>query len=213
MVKAAIALAGAEGIGSLTLRSVAHRTRRPVASIQRMFTSRDRLVAAMTQDVYPPGGKRPSDPARPAEQLMHLAQAEWAVYCAHPWLVTVLASTRPPLTPTVLDIAREYVEAFIALGTDPAVALGRYLALNAYVQGMALLLVAEQQERTRAPKSAQTWWSDEISRLNRTGAPSHAKWIAEVSTGKVPDSADIERWFQGGLTRIIAGLIDEDTHG
>lgn len=92
-------------------------------------------------------------------------------------------------------------------------ALGRYLALNAYVQGMALLLVAEQQERTRAPKSAQTWWSDEISRLNRTGAPSHAKWIAEVSTGKVPDSADIERWFQGGLTRIIAGLIDEDTHG
>lgn len=212
-MKAAIALADAEGIGAVTLRSVAHRTGRPIASIQRTFTSRDRLLAEMTQHVYSRRTQRPSDPTRPAETLIHLAQAEWDGYRAHPWLVTVLASTRPPLTPTVLDTAREYVDAFIALETDPALALGRYLALNAYVQGMALLLVAEQQERTRAPKSAQTWWTDEIDRLKRTGAPSHAIWIAEVGTGEVPESADIERWFQDGLTRIIAGLIDEDANG
>ncbi|GAA4835872.1 hypothetical protein [Garicola koreensis] len=78
---------------------------------------------------------------------------------------------------------------------------------------MALLLVAEQQETARTQKSGDAWWSDEINRLTRTGAASHARWIAEVSTGEVPDSDDIEIWFQDGLKRIIAGLSDEGANG
>lgn len=213
MLKAAVSLADIEGIGAVTLRSVAHQTGRPIAAIQRTFTSRDRLVAAMTQYVYSRRDHQQTSSARPAEVLLHLAQAEWALYRTHPWLVTVLASTRPPLTPVVLDFVREYVDAFTAMGTDPATALGRYLALNAYVQGMALLLVAEQQEKSGTQKSTQSWWSDEINRLARTGASSHARWIAEVNTGEVPDSADIETWFQDGLRRIITGLGNNGASG
>lgn len=167
----------------------------------------------MTRHVYSRRSHRQSGSAGPADALVHLARAEWAVYRAHPWLVTVLATTRPPLTPVVLDVAREYVDAFIALGSDPAVALGRYLALNAYVQGMALLLVADQQEEERTRKSTGAWWSDEIDRLARTGAASQVRWITEVSTGDTPDAADIDSWFQDGLGRVIAGLSDEEPAG
>lgn len=213
MLTAAISLADAEGIEAVTLRSVAHQTRSPLAEVQRSFASRDQLVFAMTQDVYRRRDVRLTSPGRPAETLMHLARMEWAVYGDHPWLVTVLTSTRPPLTPVVLDIARAYVDAFVAMGMDRAVALGRYVALNSYVQGMAMLVAAEQRERTRTQKSPESWWSEEMSRLNRTGAPAHSRWIAEVSAGDVPDSADISNWFQDGLGLFIAGLTEDVASG
>lgn len=177
--------------------------------IQREFTSRDRLVAAMAQFVIPSRRHGRSGSESPSDTLARLARQEWAAYRAHPWLATVLASTRPPLAPGVLDLARGYVDAFIELGADPPTALGRYLALSAYIQGMAALLVSDLQESTRPTKSPAAWWSDEVRRLDRTRSRAYGRWIAEVSGGHVSDAADVDRWFADGLESVLAGLVGE----
>lgn len=118
----------------------------------------------------PAQGEIPAQPDTPHAVLAQLAEQEWAAYREHPWLVAVLASSRPPLVPAVLNAARASTEAFEALGADPPSAMGRYLALSGYVQGMALLLLAEHDESARSATDYRAWWAAEVRRLDRTGA-------------------------------------------
>ncbi|WP_020015142.1 hypothetical protein [Promicromonospora sukumoe] len=162
----------------------------------------------------------PPQPDTPARRLTRLAEAEWAAYQAHPWLVVVLASSRPPLVPAVLDAARACTEAFMALGADPPSALGRYLALSGYVQGMALLLLAEHDESTRSGTDYRTWWTAEARRLDRAGLRRRHPWLpgSDPSPDRGPDpgpvgkgfpqtfDADADTWFRDGLARVITGL-------
>ncbi|QFU89038.1 TetR/AcrR family transcriptional regulator C-terminal domain-containing protein [Amycolatopsis sp. YIM 10] len=183
LVDKAIALADAEGISAVTLRAVAGAS---LADARKVFGSRDKLVATMVQRLLTP-------PVRGT--LKELAEAEWAAYRAHPWLVSVLASTRPPLVPAVLDTARAMIDAFADLGFDPPTALSRYLALSAYVQGMALLLLAEHKE-TRVGRTYRAWWAAEARRL--------PPWTGEL--GGPPEAADLDTWFRDGLDRVLDGL-------
>lgn len=210
VLQAAIALADAEGIDSVTLRRVGHLVDAPLTSMQRQFRSRDRLVVAMVEYVFSRQDRGNGEAEIPQQRLIRLAQQEWAAYRAHPWLVSVMARTRPPLAPAVLNLTRQYVDAFLILGMDRATALGRYLALNAYTQGMALLLVSEDHEASAWQQTSQAWWAEEVDRLNRTGSPVSAQWIVDVSSNEMPDPAAVERWFQDGLQRIITGLVGDD---
>jgi hypothetical protein len=147
-------------------------------------------------------------PETPVQTLARLATEEWMTYREHPWLVTVLASSRPPLVPAVLDAARASTEAFVVLGLDPPSALARYVALSGYVQGMALLLVAEHGETARSGTAYRTWWSEESRRLDRTGTRRRHPWLDDASGGRLPDSfdTDADTWFRDGLDRVLAGL-------
>jgi AcrR family transcriptional regulator len=242
LVRAAIALADAERVGAVTLRAVAHRVGVTPAEVRRAFGSRDRLVAALVQHLFarPRTDRRGTDrrgtdrrgtdrrgtdrrgtdrrdvrepsSETPVQTLARLATQEWAAYREHPWLVTVVASSRLPLVPAVLDAARESTEAFAALGLDPPSALGRYVALSGYVQGMALLLLAEHGEVARSGTAYRAWWSDEVRRLDHTGAHRRHPWLDAASGGRLPESfaADADTWFRDGLDRVLAGLIMQD---
>ncbi|WP_206024948.1 TetR/AcrR family transcriptional regulator [Micromonospora zingiberis] len=211
MIAVATELADAHGINGLTLRAVARRAGQPLAAAQHAFGSRDRLVAALVQHLL---AHRPTSPRResPVERLARLAEQEWQVYQAHPWLVGVLASTRPPLVPAVLDLAGASIEALVMLGLSPATALRRYLALNAYIQGMALLLQAEQREAAASVATYRSWWAEEIRRLDRTGSRRQHPWLGEVTAGTPPEAFDVDVAFRDGLHRVLTGLTD-DTRG
>ncbi|MFD2024550.1 TetR/AcrR family transcriptional regulator [Promicromonospora aerolata] len=209
LVRVAVALADAHGIAAVTLRTVARDAGAGLPAVRRAFGSRDRLVAMLVQQVL----ARPQPPApsseSPVRRLTRLAEEEWAAYRAHPWLVPVLASSRPPLVPAVLDAARASTEAFEALGLDPPSALGRYLALSGYVQGMALLLLAERAEAARSGTTYQAWWSEEARRLDRTGAGRTHSWLVAANEGRLPEAfdTDTDGWFRDGLHRVLVGLV------
>ncbi|MCP2266977.1 TetR/AcrR family transcriptional regulator [Promicromonospora thailandica] len=210
LVEVAVGLADAAGVRAVTLRTVADRAGVPLTEVRRLLGGRDRLVEAMVQHLMagPRAGPARPDGGDPAATLRALAQAEWAAYRRHPWLVQVLASSRPPLVPAVLDAARTGVEAFVALGVGPPSALGRYVALSGYVQGMALLLLAEHDE-ARSATSYPAWWVRELDRLERTGARRRHGWL-DAATGGAPPGAfgsDVETWFRDGLDRVLAGLV------
>lgn len=205
MLDAAVAIADSDGIEAVTLRVVAARVRLPLARVQREVGSRDRLVAAMVQRVL---AARTTDEAQdpaPGSVLRRLARDEWTAYRRHPWLVPVLASTRPPLVPAVLAAARSAFEAFRSLGLGAEVARDRYVSFSAYIQGMGLLLVAEQKEARRPFVSLEGWWDGEVRRMDRTGAGRRHPWLAELSDGSAR-VLDLDAAFRDGLDRVVRGL-------
>lgn len=206
-LKAAVSLADAEGARAVTLRTVAVRAGVPLAAVQRDFGSRDRLVAAMVQHVLSARPRPSTCVDDPAGTLVRLAEHEWSAYASHPWLVGVIASTRPPLVPAVLDASRAVVEVFTALGLDRDVALDRYVALSGYVQGMGLLLIAEHDEARHSGTSYRTWWRGEVRRLDRTGATLRHPWLAELADRRPADDFDASACFRDGLYRVVRGLV------
>ncbi len=203
----AIAIADAEGISALSLGRLAHRAGVALAVVQRDFGSRDRLVALMVQRIYGSFPWRTDAPAEPVQALVRLAELEWRSYRAHPWLVGVLASTRPPLVPAVLESARAAIDLFRGLGLDAGTALNRYLALSAYIQGMGLLLTSEQQEAVHSGTGPDSWWGSELRRLDRSGATRRHPWLVELADQPAAGAFDVDDAFHDGLRQVVAGLV------
>lgn len=206
-IEAAIAIADEQGISATTLRSIAARSNVALAAVQREFGSRDRLVASMVQRIFTYHRRPPLKGSDPVSALSQCAEYEWQIYRIHPWLVSVMASTRPPMVPAVLDAAEDVIEVFRSIGLGSEMALDRYLALSAYIQGMGLLLLAEHDEAVRAGTSYQAWWSEEIRRQNRTGAPVQHTRLAELTDRADTTAFDANACFHHGLERIVQGLV------
>lgn len=206
-LEVAIAMADAAGTNAVTLRSLAGRAGLALTTVQRDFGSRDRMVATMVQHVLSSRTRLPSRSTDPIAALTHLGEDEWAAYRAHPWLVTVLASTRPPLVPAVLDASRAAIDVFVRMGLDGDAALGRYLAFSAYIQGMGLLLIAEHQESVRSGASYRAWWREEIRRLNRTGAAWGHPWLIELADEPPAAEFDVDASFHDNLHSVVRGLV------
>lgn len=206
-LEVAIAVADAAGTNAVTLRSVADRAGLSLTMVQRDFGSRDRMVATMVQHILSSRTRPSPRSADPIAALTRLGEDEWTAYRAHPWLVTVLASTRPPLAPAVLDAARATIEVFMSTGLGGDAALDRYLAFSAYIQGMGLLLIAEHQESVRSGASHRAWWQEEIRRLNRTGAAWRHSWLTELADQPAAADFDVDASFHDGLHSVVRGLV------
>lgn len=211
LVDVAIDIADTEGIAAVTLRSVALRMGLPLSMLQREAGSRDRLVAMMAQRILSRSPAMPVDVTEPVDRLTRMAEREWDAYRAHPCLVSVLASTRPPLVPAVLDASCAVIEAFMAMGLNAAAAHDRYLALSAYIQGMGLLLAAEHQELARNGQSYRSWWAEESQRLDRAGSTLRRPWLVDLADQYVDDGLNTNTCFSDGLHCIIRGLLPPAT--
>lgn len=209
LVDDAIALADQRGIRAFTLRSLALQRRTALSSLQRDVGSRDRLVALMVQRIvrdHTAHAEAPDDYEPPVDALLRLADQEWQAYRAHPWLVEVMTTTRPPLVPAALDSVQAVIEAFMRVGFDSGEAFNRYLALSAYIQGMGTLVKAEQQESGRTGTSYRSWWLEQFRVMDRSGVTTRHAWLTDLSETQPVESHHADSVFQEGLPWIVHGL-------
>jgi non-ribosomal peptide synthetase component E (peptide arylation enzyme) len=122
------------------------------------------------------------------------------MYRKHPWLLTVLATDRPPTGPAVLAMVDHVVSTLTHLGFEPAEAYRAYLVLSGYTQGMALLI-----QRKPADTDYRTWRSATHRRLEHTGRLQQRPWLTAASQTN-PDT-DLDTWFDFGLHRMLDGLL------
>src|SRR5262245_54156457 len=118
------------------MRILADRAGMPAHLLYRHVRNRVDLLTAMAEHVVAaraPGVAPP--PHDPRHQLDLLAREEWAMYRRHPWMLTVLATDRPPVGPAVLAMVDRVVAALTGAGYEPAEAFRAYLVLSGYVQG------------------------------------------------------------------------------
>lgn len=204
LVRLAVETADATGLDAISMRTLAERAGMPAHALYRAVRDRGDLLAAMAEHVIKRRMPDRTEPADPRARLDRLAHDEWAMYRRHPWLLTILATSRPPTGPAVLSMVDRTVEALTGAGRDPSDAFAAYLALGAYIQGMALLI-----DRAPTDTSYRTWWSATANRLENTGRTQHRPWLAALQNSDPRNAdTDLDTWFDLGLQRLLDGLMN-----
>ena len=195
MVGAAVAIADADGLEAVTMRAVA-----------------DRLgVSAMTLYTYVPGKAELLDlmldalwlamPREAGPTVRSVADANRALYDAHPWAARV-TTARPPLGPGLLAKYEHELGAFEHLGlTDVDMDAALTLVLG-FVQGIAA------QEPATTPDAE--WWEQAGPLLAEVVDPARYPLASRVGTaaGEAQGGAyDAERAYEFGLERILEALV------
>lgn len=142
----AVEVADRDGLDGLTMRRLARELGVTTAALYRYFPDREALLGAMTELAL---DETPAPPPAPdwRTTLAAEAEAEWRLYRRHPWLLTVLARTRPPLAPTLFDSLERAFAALDDLDLGTAEILTVYLAYSGMVQGLALMWSTDRGDR------------------------------------------------------------------
>lgn len=153
IVRAAVDLADREGLDALSMRRLATDLGVVTTSLYRHFPDRDTLLAEMAELVLAETAPPPSDLTGWRSRLAYEAHGEWQMYRRHLWMLPLLAQTRPPMGPTLLDHLERSFSALYQPGMTRETMLAIYLSVSGLVQGLALLLVSERTPVGTAPRA------------------------------------------------------------
>lgn len=211
VVRAAIAIADAEGLGALSMRRVAAEFGTSTMALYRHVPSKGELVRLMSEAVFggvpvgpEPAGWRP----RLTRELRWL----WSQYERHPWLARAMAGlTRPMASPHAMSYTERTLGALRGLGLTPHEMIHTHLALLGYAQGVAMAVELESQAQQDTGISAEEWMAANEARMESiqlTGAYP----VLSTLFGEGEFDLELDTLFGFGLERLLDGvesLIDQ----
>lgn len=199
IVRAAIAVADAEGLRNLSMRKVAERLGFTSMSLYRHVPSRDHLVDLMCDAVM---GEEPEpdieDGWRP--RLEASARHSWARCRRHPWLAEVRGTRRIPGPNSVAHYDR-MLGILAQTGLRPPEVIAAVGLVGRFIDSEALALVEAAEAERASGVSDSEWWGAQdalYDRLDRYPALT-ALW----ESGGFDDPEDP---FEFGLARVLDGI-------
>ncbi|MET4925626.1 TetR/AcrR family transcriptional regulator C-terminal domain-containing protein [Streptomyces sp. PSRA5] len=205
VVRAAIALADAEGLGALSMRRVATEFGTSTMALYRHVPSKGELVRLMSEAVF---GGAPSgpEPAGWRARLTREIRWLWTRYERHPWLARAMAGlTRPMASPHAMSYTERVLTIVRGLGLTPHGMIHTHLALFGYAQGLAMAVELESQARQDTGMTAEEWMAAGETRLD----PIHSTDGYPVMSTLFGDGEfDLElgTLFEFGLERMLDGV-------
>ncbi|MFE7901506.1 TetR/AcrR family transcriptional regulator C-terminal domain-containing protein [Streptomyces sp. NPDC057424] len=203
IVRAAIALADAEGTAGLTMRRVAAELGMPTMSLYRYVANKEQLIAQMVDAAF---ASEPL-PARPPEswrtQLELSAAIQWRLYQAHPWLASALNLSRPLLAPHGMRHIDWALAALDGLGLDADARMHAAVTLFGYVRGQAVDTEPEARATQASGITAEQWMDAQHDRMTTLLAQGHLPHFASVATEVDLSPTSL---YQFGLTTLLDGL-------
>ncbi|MEU5696889.1 GntR family transcriptional regulator [Actinosynnema sp. NPDC020468] len=204
VVAAAVAIADAEGLAALSMRTVAARLGVATMSPYRYVGGKDELIALMADAAF---GEVPfpPEPEHWRTALEVGARALWTVHRAHPWLAQLGPITRPLVMPNLLAYSEWMLRALSGHGFDAATMLNLNVLLYGHVQGLAVHLEREANEASASGMSDEQWLDSQEWRLAEFVTPAaHPTFTAVLAS--LTDSGfdlDLDLLFDLGLTAIL----------
>ena len=205
VVAAAIALAGEAGLAAVTMRALAGRLGVSPMTLYGYVPGKEELVDLMLDALY---AAMPRDPW-PARRRWRwraraVAEANRALYAAHPWAAGV-STARPPLGPGLMAKYEHELAAFEGAGLDDVDRDAALAFVLAFVQGAA----AAAAEAHAAPGTDAEWWASAGPLLAR--AMDEERYPLAVRVGAAAGEAqnaahDPDRAYAFGLERVLDGL-------
>ena len=197
MVEAAIALADADGLESVTMRAVAERLGVSPMTLYTYVPGKAELLDLMLDALWL-AMPRPAHLDDWRERVRAVADANRALFAAHPWAARV-TTARPPLGPGLMAKYEHELGAFDGLSD-----LARDAALThvlGFVQGIAAQEPAEDPDlewwEAVGPLLAELVTAEDYPLATRVGS----------AAGEAQGGAyDAERAYAFGLELILEGL-------
>jgi len=205
VVAAAVAIADADGLTAVTMRTVAARVGAGAMSLYSYVPDKETLVAAMVEHVS--GEQRlPGTPSGDwRADLAAVAREQRALLHRHPWVVEAI-SHRQPLGPHALAVLEFAAAALEPTGQPPATRLETFALLTGFVINVVRSELADAAAAP-APSDAAQAQQRQLIELLATGRYPHvaAAFAAAAGGGRVPD---VGERFEHLLARMIDGLVE-----
>ncbi|WP_131743205.1 TetR/AcrR family transcriptional regulator [Actinomadura roseirufa] len=208
IVRAAIAVADAEGLEALSMRRVADELGVATMTLYTYVPSKAELIDVMLDRAA--GELTPADavPGGWRARLEHIARDNWALYHRHPWLLQV-AAVRPPMGPNLLAKYEFELRAVEGVGLtdlemDAVIAL-----VTGFAQSSARVSVNAAEAERRSGISDAEWWAAIAPVLETLSDPAAYPLGSRVGTaaGQEYNAAVAPaRAFEFGLQRILDGI-------
>ncbi|MET9557890.1 GntR family transcriptional regulator [Streptomyces sp. NPDC006645] len=205
VVRAAIALADAEGLGALTMRRVATEFGMSTMALYRHVPSKGELVRLMSESVFS-GAPSGPEPAGWRPRLAREIRWLWTRYERHPWLARAMAGlTRPMASPHAMSYTERTLRTLRGLGLKPYEMIHTHLALMGYAQGVAMAVELESQARQDTGMTADEWLAANESRMDSIQLAG-AYPVLSTLFGDEEFDLELGVLFEFGLERMLDGV-------
>ncbi|KAA8883965.1 TetR family transcriptional regulator [Nocardia colli] len=201
ILRTAVDLADRDGIDALSMRRLASELGAATAGLYRYFPDREALLDGMAELVLAEIGPPATDLTDWRAKLSYEAQEEWQLYQRHPWMLPILARTRPPIGPALLDILERSFAALDHQDLTREQMLAIYLSFSGLVQGLALLTGSERADRQRGKHPERP--ADLPELLDPDVRPVMHRLF---STGEPGPDLDLDRILDTGLALLLDGI-------
>ena len=206
VVRAAVELADAEGLGALSVRRVAERLGIAAMSVYTYVPGRSELVDLMVDEVYGEASPPPEGPWR--EALGRVARANHALCLRHPWLLEMDAG-RPALGPNAMAKYEFELRAVEGAGLSDVEMDSVLTLLAGHVHASARGAMSRARTVRDSGLTDEEWWRARAPILERVF--DHERFPLAVRVGSAAGEAhgsayDPAHAFEFGLHRILDGI-------
>jgi AcrR family transcriptional regulator len=210
IVEAAIAIADAEGLSSVSMSRVAKELGFTPMSLYRHVASKEELLLLMWNASAHGAEQLTLTGEGWRERLKGWALIQWDMLGRHPW-ITQMPITAPPMAPNSLTFVERGLEALDDTGLSDADKLRIIGLISSYTLSEARMAhdAARGHEQGQGSEEAGAWWSFEALLRELVDAEAYPRlyriaWFAEV--GDAPSGFEEEEEFRFGLDRILDGI-------
>ncbi|TDE95954.1 TetR/AcrR family transcriptional regulator [Occultella glacieicola] len=209
VIETAIALADTEGPAALSVRAVAAAVGMAPMSLYTHVPGMTELTDLMVDHLYlvmprPAWGRR-----RWRSRVRAVAEANRDLLRAHPWLVEVVALSRPPLGPGQMAKYEHELAAFDGTGLSDVDTDAALTFVLGFTQQQALAQHGVEAARRDSGSTDAQWWAANGPLLASVLDP--ARYPRAVRIGEAAGSAQGAAYdpgvaFSFGLDRVLDGL-------
>ncbi len=214
VVEAATTLADREGVGAVSMRRVAQQLGVSPMTLYTYVPGKHELLDLMLDAAYQ---RLPKDDTtgRPwRKRLTAIADANRALYLAHPW-ASAVSTLRPPLGPGLMAKYEHELTALDGLGLSDLEMDDALTHLLSFVQANARAAVDAQAAQLDSAMSDAQWWAANAPLLSQVldqDAYPLAVRVGSAAGAAHGSAHDPEHAYRFGLERLLDGLaalIDE----
>lgn len=205
VVRAAMELADAEGLGAVTMNAVASRLGLTTMAVYRYFPNKEALTDAIIDTGM---GQPPADEDGPADWrscVARWAHAKRAMLVSRPWLAE-LPFVAAPHGPNWLSWLEALARALARSGL-PSADLGQMISvIDGYTRGASDTAISLARARARGI-TEQEWAAAVGADLGRSiGDPRFAAFAAIITAPYEGRPQTMEESFDFGLQRVLDGI-------
>jgi AcrR family transcriptional regulator len=207
VVRTAVAVADAEGLGALSMRRLAGELGMPTMSLYRHVSGKEELLLFMMDTVFA-GDALPAlspdiDGWRACVEA--LARLQWSMYRRHPWMAQAVSFTRPLLAPRAMAHTEWTMRALDGHGLAPDVLFVAAVTVANYVRGTAVNIEEEAQAEQETGMNEEQWLDAQQNRLGEIlGSGRYPLMHRAVADPEL--EFDVDRLMEFGLQRLLDGL-------
>jgi AcrR family transcriptional regulator len=207
IVRAAVEIADAEGIGALAMRRIAAELGAATMSLYRHVADKDQLVLLMMDQVMVDNPLPEALPPGWRAGLETIARTQWQIYRRHPWLAVVMSFTRPVPSPAAAIHTERSMAALAGLGLGMEQIAQAAVTLAGYVCGLAVNFESEAAAERDSGLSSDEWLAMTEGEGDLGALVEAGEFPMFTALAEGPEiDLSLDGLFEFGLARMLDGV-------